>query len=92
MTHGIDYQRNQMVTGPVHIGHHAMVGGNVKIVLGARIPSRSVVAMGATVIAGLEQDCSLYAGTPAVLKKRLLVGDYFERSVVPCPAIAHDDA
>ena len=86
MTHGIDVNANRMVTDRVEVGEYSMVGGNAKLVLGARVPPRSVVAMGSTVIAGLQTESSLYAGSPAVLKKALGAGSYFCRSAGPVPA------
>ena len=74
-----------MVTESVHVGEYGMVGGNVKLVLGARVPARSIVAMGSTVIAGLIDEDALYAGSPAILKKRV-AGSYFDRGVGPVPA------
>lgn len=71
MTHGIDVEENCLETAPIEIGEYAMVGGSCRFVMGSQVPPRSVVAMGSTVIRGLEAVERLYAGTPARSKKEL---------------------
>jgi len=79
LTHGIDVTDNVMDTAPIVLGDHSMVGSNCKLVLGATVPARSVVAMGSVVVPGLKEPDSLYAGAPAVRKKAVDIGRYGSR-------------
>ena len=85
MTHGIDVADNVLDTEPIIVGDYAMVGGNTKLVLGSRVPDRSVVAMGSVVRKGLLEPDALYAGVPAVFKKSMPEGAYVVRRVGPVP-------
>jgi len=91
MTHGISTTDNYLDTAPIVIGEYAMVGGSCNFVMGSCVPARSVVALGSTVIPGLVEEMSLYAGTPAREKKHLNSGAYFVRQsgkVEPRPRFA----
>ncbi|TFC12024.1 hypothetical protein E3O19_13810 [Cryobacterium algoritolerans] len=83
MTHGIDVVDGVLDTKSIEIGEYAMVGGSCSLVLGARVPPYSVVAMGSVVIAGLTESHALYAGAPAKFKKRLDAGVYANRERGP---------
>jgi acetyltransferase-like isoleucine patch superfamily enzyme len=85
MTHGIDVADNVLDTEPIIVGDYAMVGGNTKLVMGARVPDRSIVAMGSVVTRGLQQPGALYAGAPALFKKEVPGGEYAARKVGAVP-------
>lgn len=79
MTHGIDVVSNLLLADSIQVGDYAMVGSSSNLVMGSSVPNYSVVAMGSTIIAGLEQERSLYAGTPAVRKKGIAHAKYWSR-------------
>ncbi|NUU16969.1 hypothetical protein HP550_06865 [Cellulomonas humilata] len=79
MTHGIDVADGVLDTAPIVVGEYAMVGGCVNMVLGSTVPPRSVVAMGAVVVRGLTEEGHLYAGVPAVSKRRVDMGQFGSR-------------
>lgn len=83
LTHQIDYRESKQSIGAVTIGEYSLVSSSVKVVPGAVVPSFSVVAMGSVITPGLVQENALYAGVPAVLKRRDLDGKYFHRSHGP---------
>lgn len=80
MTHGIDVVDGVLDTAPIVVGEYAMVGGSVKMVLGARVPARSVIAMGAVVVKGLTDEGFLYAGVPATSRRPIDMGRFGSRS------------
>lgn len=86
MTHGIDAVSNLMTTESITVGAHSMVGSNVSVVLGAVVPERSIVAMGAVVVRGLVETDSLYAGNPARRKGPIDIGAYGVRPDRQVPA------
>ena len=79
LTHQVDTVRSEQTVHGVSIGCYCLVGSNVQIVPGTRIPDRSVIAMGSVVAGVLEEPGSLYAGVPARHVKRLADGAYFAR-------------
>lgn len=79
MSHGIDVGSNELVTDVIRVGAYSMVGGNCNLVLGAHIPSHSLVAMGSTVVRGLSEVRGFYAGVPAKYRKPV-DGAFFERA------------
>jgi acetyltransferase-like isoleucine patch superfamily enzyme len=79
LTHQVDTVRSEQTVHGVSIGSHCLVGSNVQIVPGTRIPDRSVIAMGSVVAGVLEEPGSLYAGVPARQIKRVDSGAYFGR-------------
>lgn len=81
MTHGIDVADNVLDTDAIQIGAYSMVGGNCNLVLGAVVPSHSVVAMGSTVVRGLTETHGFYAGVPARLRKTIEGGEFFSRTI-----------
>ena len=83
MSHGIDVQDAVLDTAPITIGSYTMVGGCTNFILGAHVPTYSIVAMGSTVVKGLLQTHALYAGTPAKFKKQVDIGKYGDRSFGP---------
>lgn len=84
ITHGIDPAAGRQSTRPIEIGAYSLVSSNTKVVPGAAVPARSLVAMGAVVTRGLTEECTLYAGTPARPVKRLRPDSkYFTRTRGP---------
>lgn len=79
MSHAIDVEANEMTTGSIIVESYSMVGSNVKLVMGASVPARSIVAMGSIVTPGLTETDRLYAGSPAVAKKVLNPAGYMVR-------------
>ena len=79
ITHQISIERNEQTVAAISVGDYALLGSNVSIVPGARVPDRSLVAMGSVVARGLEEANSLYAGVPA-RRVRAIEGAYFTRS------------
>lgn len=83
MTHGIDVESNLLLADTIRVGDYAMVGACTGLVMGANVPSYSVIALGSTVIAGLQEERSLYAGTPARFKKTIVSAKYWHRASGP---------
>ena len=83
LTHQTDTQTNFKVCYPITVGDYSMICSNSIIVPGGtKIGDRSVIAMGSVVKSGQYEDDSLYAGNPAVFKKRTN-GEWFNRSTQP---------
>jgi acetyltransferase-like isoleucine patch superfamily enzyme len=61
---------NPLAKQPVVIGPDAWIGCGVRVLAGAQIGARTVVAAGAVVTAG-EYERGVYAGVPAKLKKSI---------------------
>jgi acetyltransferase-like isoleucine patch superfamily enzyme len=81
LTHGIDLGRSEQDVSGLVIGPFSLVSSNVKMTPGSRVPARSLVAMGSVVASGLSEPQCLYAGVPAVAKKKLPDCAYFHRTV-----------
>ncbi len=104
LSHQIDVAHNAQTTAPVELGDYVLISSNVCLTPGSRIPSSSLIAMGAVVVGTLEAEGALYAGVPAVLKRRGIGdGAYFTRTegvvrraarpaALITPAINGDDA
>ena len=71
---GPDRRAGQPVPRPISIGDGVWIGARALIMPGVTIGSGAVVAAGSVVTGDCEPN-SLYAGAPAVLKKRLPTGD-----------------
>ena len=80
LTHQADYLTNRLHADAITIGEGCLINSNVRITPGCTITDRVLVAMGAVVAQDLESTLTLYAGVPAVPKKRI-DGPYFHRSV-----------
>jgi acetyltransferase-like isoleucine patch superfamily enzyme len=80
ISHQVDPARSEQDVKPVAIGDYCLIGSNAKIVPGARIPNRCVVAMGAVVVGALAEEGFLYAGVPARPVKPVGDGLYFTRT------------
>lgn len=85
MTHGINVDKNALETKPIVVGDHAMVGSTVKLVPGAVVPDRSVIAMGSVVTTGLVETDSFYAGVPATRRRAVERRGYMTRRVGKVP-------
>jgi acetyltransferase-like isoleucine patch superfamily enzyme len=65
LTHTLDLMRDKYVTGPVEIGHHAVVMSGCTLLSGTRVPARSVVSAGSVVTTKLTDELTFYRGNPA---------------------------
>lgn len=80
LSHQLDVGRSEQDVQPVSVGDYCFVGSNTKIVPGASIPDRCVIAMGSVVAGALPDEGFLYAGVPARAVKPLENGLYFTRT------------
>lgn len=71
VTHGPDYMTGCQRTAPIRIGHHSIVATNCTLLAGSSVPPRCIVAGGATVPGPLDEELTLYGGTPARKLKNL---------------------
>ena len=83
LTHQVNTERSEQEISSVAIGDYCFIGSNVKMVPGACVPDRCVVAMGSVVSGPLPRPNVLYAGVPARLVKEIQAGAYFGRSNGP---------
>jgi acetyltransferase-like isoleucine patch superfamily enzyme len=67
----VAWDRRALAIDPVRIGANVLVGANAVILRGARIGDGAVVGAGAVVRAGDHAGGWLYAGAPAVARRRL---------------------
>ena len=58
-----------MVHGPCIVGHSSTIGNGSVVLEGSKIGSGCILAAG-SVLRGEMEDLTLYAGTPAILKKK----------------------
>ncbi len=58
-----------MVHGPCNVGHSSTIGNGSVILEGSKVGSGCILAAG-SVLRGEMEDLSLYAGSPAILKKK----------------------
>lgn len=65
LTHQVDYRTCTMSASSVTIGAYSLVNACNKVVPGAHVPARSITAMGAVILPGLEVEGRLYGGVPA---------------------------
>lgn len=65
LTHGIDVVAGRQDCAPVKIGPFAFVGTGVVVLMGARVPERSLVSAGSVVLKGELPTGWLLAGVPA---------------------------
>ncbi|MDQ4091249.1 MAG: hypothetical protein M3163_13255 [Actinomycetota bacterium] len=80
LTHQVDLARSEQDVLAVTVGDYCLVGSNAKIVPGATIPDRCVIAMGSVVVGRLPDERFLYAGAPARPVKPVEDGEYFSRT------------
>jgi len=65
LSHQVDLTRSEQDVRPVTIGDYCFIGSNAKVVPGARIPDRCMIAMGSVVVGTLPDSDAVYAGVPA---------------------------
>lgn len=71
LTHSIDLVKNRQDSKPVSIGEYTFIGTGCIILPGSMLPDYSILAAGSTVNKALNDRYVLYAGSPAVPKKKL---------------------
>lgn len=79
ISHEVDVARSEQTIAAVRIGGHSLIGSNVAIVPGARIPDGSLIAMGSVVSGELSASETLYAGVPARPIRALGPAAFFRR-------------
>ncbi len=80
LTHGVDVEAGALMAAPVTIEDRALVCSGVILIAGAVVPSRVVVGAGAVVKGVLPEECALYTGPTAVIRRPLpSAGGFFVR-------------
>lgn len=80
VTHGISWVSSDQTYDSIEIGDFCLLSSNVQVTPGTSVADRIVVGMGST-IAGNLSEPGLYVQPRAVLVKRDLDGQYFERQL-----------
>jgi len=68
LTHSIDLQESRQHSEPIKIGDYCLVGTDVVILGGARLPSYCVLGAKSLLNKAFDEEWSLYAGVPASKK------------------------
>lgn len=81
LTHSIDVRQSRQDAKPVLVGEGCFVGTNVIILPGVEIADQCVIAAGSVVNKPLIVSGAIYAGNPALLKRKLdvVTTQYFHR-------------
>jgi acetyltransferase-like isoleucine patch superfamily enzyme len=79
LTHQIDLIQSIQTSQHLSIGDYCFIGSDVRLVPGAKIGDRVVVAMGAVVVGSLDQSYTVYGGVPASPIKTMGHAGYFQR-------------
>ena len=81
LSHSIDPYLNREVVHPVTVGKYCFVGTRCLFLPGSSLPDYSILGGGAVVSKKLQNAGCLYVGSPAIMKKKLNIGDvaYFNR-------------
>jgi acetyltransferase-like isoleucine patch superfamily enzyme len=79
ITHGINWRSSRQTVRSISIGDHCLVSSNVNLTPGVKLPSNSVVGMGATLSGGGEPG-QLWVQDRARFVKPV-AGAYFTRSI-----------
>jgi acetyltransferase-like isoleucine patch superfamily enzyme len=79
MSHHVDVSRCEQAIASVNIGRHCLLGSNVTVVPGTRIPDSSYIAMGSVVTGELRAAETLYAGVPAQPVRHIGDQPFFKR-------------
>lgn len=80
LTHGINIADNKQETKPIYIGDYCMIGSNVVLVKGAKLPSYSILSAGSVLAKSYHDSYQLYSGVPASPVKDLPKdSSYFSR-------------
>lgn len=67
-SHEPDFRTMEQTVGRIVVGHHSLVATQATMLCGARLPAKSTLAAGATMMAarpGVEMGSGLYVGNPA---------------------------
>lgn len=80
ITHQIDLERSRQTVRGIEIGPFTLIGSNVRMTPGSRVPARCLIGMGAVVTGRLREEQALYAGVPAEVRRRLPDGEYYHRA------------
>jgi len=59
-----------VLCGYVQVGSHCMISANATVIPSMRIPNKTVLGAGAVLTQSIEEENCLYAGIPAVRKKK----------------------
>lgn len=71
LTHSIDVYQSRQHAAPVHIGKYCFVGTGSILLPGASLPDYSILGAGSVLNKNYSEGGILYAGVPAVPKKKL---------------------
>lgn len=82
LTHSIDPYLNREIAKPISIGKYCFVGTRCLFLPGTALPDYSILGGGSVVTKKLVVPSCLYAGAPAVVRKKLDIADvpYFSRT------------
>lgn len=81
LSHSVDIYENRQKAGPVNIGDYCFIGTKCILLMGANLPSYSVLGAGAVLNKYYNDEFRIYAGTPAKpLKEIPMNAKYFNRS------------
>jgi acetyltransferase-like isoleucine patch superfamily enzyme len=79
ITHQADYRTGTLTADGITIGAYSLVNSCNQFSPGAKVPARSVTALGAVIVPGLEAEGRLYGGVPA-RNIKAVEGLLFERT------------
>ena len=71
LTHSIDIYHARQDARPIHIGKYCFIGTGCIVLPGASLPDYCVLGAGSVLNKQQDQVGAIYAGVPAILKKRL---------------------
>ena len=82
MTHSIDIYKNRQDAKPIEIGKYCFVGSACLFLPGSKLPDYCVLGAHSVLNKKLEETDCVYAGTPAIKKKKLVNDEvaYFHRT------------
>lgn len=80
LTHSIDIKSSTQKCKPINIGDYSFIGTSCILLMGASVPSYSVLGAGSVMTKSLEEEYALYGGNPAKFIKKLEIDNlYFHR-------------
>jgi acetyltransferase-like isoleucine patch superfamily enzyme len=82
ITHFIQTKTNIQTCAPIFIGARTMLSSNIQVAPGAKVGSKSLVALGTVLIAREYPSGYLIAGVPGEIKSRRS-GEWFDRLIGP---------
>lgn len=71
LTHSIDIYNSRQDAKPIHVGKYCFIGTGCILLPGSRLPDYSVLGAGSILNKQYVESGRLYAGAPAVAKKKL---------------------